>query len=147
MFNAGVQFDDRTLAVFYETSRHEVSGFDREFLLRFIEEKGGEAKGWRFAEEYEVELVSLNALLNDLEREGPVALLSIDAEGLDLKIIQRTDFEAHRPTLVMVEPSDSVATADHGSKPLTEHMTKNGYALIARTTVNLIFADRRVLEQ
>jgi FkbM family methyltransferase len=69
--------------------------------------------------------------------------LSIDVEGEDLPIMKAIDFDRYRPWVLSCEPSAQV----HPDNPqqMFQVMTQAGYALVAITSVNFIFADKRWL--
>jgi FkbM family methyltransferase len=73
--------------------------------------------------------------------EGRVDLLSIDVEGLEMDVIQGTDFDAVRPRLVVVEH-----LRRHGERleevELVQRMEECGYWVAAYTGHDLYFQAR-----
>ncbi|PKY11617.1 hypothetical protein B1757_03515 [Acidithiobacillus marinus] len=67
-----------------------------------------------------------------------IVYLSIDVEGKDLSIIKTLDFLRWKPLLVQLEPSEHYAPGE--SDRMIDFMSLNGYTLLARTDVNLLFA-------
>ena len=63
--------------------------------------------------------------------------VSIDVEGLDLRILSDFDFARFRPWFVQVEPSDDYVAGN--SDEICRLMRSVGYRLVAKTNVNLIF--------
>lgn len=59
-------------------------------------------RGWRFLGTRSVRTRPLGAVLHEHCR-APIQLLNIDAEGLDLEVLQSNDWSAYRPALVCVE--------------------------------------------
>ncbi len=89
----------------------------------------------------EVESVTLDELLESCFPQG-LHLLSIDIEGLDLEVIEKSRF-ARRPVFVITEPSRHYhADAEAG---FARAMAAKGYAEVARTDYNLIYGDRDAL--
>ncbi len=69
--------------------------------------------------------------------------LSIDVEGVDFEVLGALDFNRFRPYLIQCEPSEHFIPG--ASDKLAALMEAKGYFLVARTDINLIFADRAVL--
>ena len=85
--------------------------------------------------------VTLDTLLNRYF-QGGIHLLSVDIEGLDLEVIEKSAL-AVRPTFIVTEPSSHFhATAE---QDFARVMAAKGYVEIARTDYNLIFGDPRQL--
>lgn len=82
-----------------------------------------------------------NFLKNNISEGMEIPLLSIDVEGMDLRIAQDLDFSRWRPLFVQMEPSEHFLEGE-GEK-MIEHMSKNEYFLISKTKVNLIFIDKK----
>ena len=81
--------------------------------------------------------------LDDVLRENLPAgeridLLSIDVEGMDLAVLQSNDWEAFRPTVVMVESLD-VPLEEIGTSATFVFMKCQGYQLLAKTPNTLFF--------
>ena len=70
-------------------------------------------------------------------------LLSIDVEGKDLDIAKDIDFARWQPLFVQLEPSEHFASGE--GERMTAFMQQQGYVLIARTNVNLIYIDQAML--
>jgi hypothetical protein len=72
---------------------------------------------------------------------GPPHVLSVDAEGFELPILQSLDFGRFRPNLVCVD------TLEFGTRrvrvKVLELMAAKGYDVRGGTFVNTIFIDRR----
>jgi hypothetical protein len=68
--------------------------------------------------------------------DHPLDFMSIDIEGLDLPVLQALD-PAYRPAVLQVECVQAALL-----EKLLETLEPRGYALAARTDVNVIFAQR-----
>lgn len=88
----------------------------------------------------QVEAITLDEILGQ-HFSGGVHLLSIDIEGIDLAVLAACSFQ-QRPWLVVTEPSRHYhRDAEAG---FLQVMQSKGYAEVARTDYNLIFADGSV---
>jgi FkbM family methyltransferase len=87
-----------------------------------------------------------NIHINDLlakHAARPLHYLSIDVEGVDLAIMRAMDFETYRPRVLSCEPSGHIYA--NNPQQMFDVMVQAGYALVARTFVNMIFVDKRWL--
>lgn len=112
-----------------------ISSLDRSFVSRW----GGHDLESR---PVEVPATRINDIVRDhLDGQAPV-FLSIDVEGIDWSLLTDFDFDSFRPWVVQVEPSD-----DHipgNTERMVEYMRSAGYALVAKTWVNLLFVDTHI---
>ncbi len=69
--------------------------------------------------------------------DGPLHLVSIDAEGIDDIIVREIDFDRYRPWVLVVETM--------GSDGPSEYLAQHGYTSYASTHVNRIFVRQDVL--
>jgi FkbM family methyltransferase len=119
---------------FHVSPENEISSIDERFV-----------KDWKkgtvgIQETIQVPTVDINALLAAM-KDADLLFLSVDVEGLDLKLLQSIDFKQHRPFLVQIEPSEDYAPGTSAS--MIQLMMDNQYALIAANITNLIFLDLR----
>lgn len=82
------------------------------------------------AEVHEVEVLTLTALLDDYQVPSDFGILSVDAEGHDLQVLQGLDFERYRPRLIITESDER--TEDEKRSLLQDQ----GYALTEHVGVN-----------
>ncbi|MES1265673.1 MAG: FkbM family methyltransferase, partial [Variovorax sp.] len=94
-------------------------------------------------EQVTVANLHINALL-DRYAERQIDYLSIDVEGVDIELLEAMDFNQHRPHFIQCEPSEHFCPG--ASDKVAALLQAKGYVLIARTEINLIFADRAVLD-
>jgi len=80
-----------------------------------------------------------------LERHAgrQIDYLSIDVEGVDFEVLGALNFDKFRPYFIQCEPSEHFIQG--ASNKLVTMLEAKGYFLVARTDINLIFADRSVL--
>ena len=67
--------------------------------------------------------------------------LSIDVEGMDLPLLRDFDFQTYRPWIVQAEPSDDYIPGN--TEDMVDHLRAQGYELVGKTDVNLLFRDER----
>jgi FkbM family methyltransferase len=82
-------------------------------------------------------LLDLNKVLSEHFKVAP-ALLSVDAEGMDLPILKSLDFDKWRPKVFCVETPAEV------NQPIVDLMKSKGYGLRALNLVNSVFVDEKV---
>jgi FkbM family methyltransferase len=91
--------------------------------------------------ELSVPVVDLESIFMKYFPDG-IDLLSLDAEGLDLALLQSVDFETHRPLALCVE---TVGFSESLAKPkcngIAALLATHEYAVFADTFVNTIFVD------
>ncbi len=127
--------DIRTVKLFI-SKLSEISSLDQAFMLRLAQRSNA------LARVAEVPALRVNQIVRDyLNNEAP-CFLSIDVEGLDLQILKDFDFERYRPWLVQIEYLDNRQQASSNANEIIEYMHSVEYRLVAKTAVNLIFADR-----
>jgi len=84
-------------------------------------------------------LVSIMDVIDEHLGETP-DLVSIDAEGLDLAIVQTLDLTKYRPPVICAETKGPAYT--HESTPLATYLAAQGYLVTAGTLYNTILVDR-----
>ena len=95
-----------TFTIFEETA---ISTLDSEWRKKFISENN------KIAKEVEVEGRKLRSILDDFQPSQRIDLLSIDAEGSDLQVLQSLEFEnlekSRFPKWLLLEAAPPVSTA------------------------------------
>lgn len=90
----------------------------------------------------ELDVVPLRDLLRECLVPGtPVHFMSVDVEGLDLKVLESNDWEQFRPLCVVVECLRSDIAAVLGS-PLHGFMRAQGYRLFAKTFNSVFYLEQ-----
>lgn len=131
--HAAVHYEDVKSVMLSVSKLSEISSLDRNFVMKWAGGAVGEAAY------VEVAALRLNEVVRVyLNNESPT-FLSIDVEGLDLKLLQDFDFNLYRPWFVQCEPSDTFIPGN--TKSIIEYMRSVNYSLIAKTPVNLIFIN------
>ena len=93
-------------------------------------------------EQVTVTNLHINGLL-ERYADRQIDYLSIDVEGVDIELLEAMNFNKHRPYLIQCEPSEYFQPG--ASDKITAMLEARGYVLLARTEINLIFADRAIL--
>jgi hypothetical protein len=85
-----------------------------------------------------VSVLKLETILDEHLGSMPFEILSIDAEGVDVEVLQSVNFERYRPRVVLVETLGASAESlrDH---PVYKYMSDRDYALYAWVNPNLMF--------
>lgn len=90
-------------------------------------------------EEIRIEVLRLKDVFESYVKDSKVDFMSVDAEGLDLEILQSNDWNIFRPTLVMVE-------IDNQYHDIVNYLDRCGYILVFNNYHNGIFIDRTTSE-
>lgn len=137
--NVGVGFDERQAATspFYIMSAKTLNTFSREDAERY--QRYGSHKIERVVE---VPLLHVNKIIEQHFAAYP-NFVSLDVEGLDLKVLQALDFARFRPEVFCVETL--TYAEDKTEEKLTDtidFMLSQGYFVYADTYINTIFVDK-----
>ncbi|CAH1648962.1 MULTISPECIES: FkbM family methyltransferase [unclassified Chelatococcus] len=111
----------------------ELSSLDQAFVTQWPGVGGG------LAVEIDVPAVRINDLLARHFPNEPPIYVSIDIEGMDLRVLKDTDFGRFRPYIVQAEPSEHHLPGN--AQAIIDHLASQNYVLVAKTDVNLIFVD------
>jgi FkbM family methyltransferase len=130
IINAAVYDEDIGSIDFYISPDNEISSIDKRFVNAW---KDGQVE-----EKISVPTVRINQLL-ETTADADVVFLSIDVEGLDMRLLADIDFDRFRPFMIQIEPSDAYAPGT--STTMMDFMKAKNYNLVAETFVNLIFQD------
>lgn len=125
---AVVDTDDKEIE-FYVSTENELSTAVPEFV----------EKNRLTTQKIKVQTIRVNSILEMLDVES--LLLSIDVEGLDLRILKDIDFTKHRPHIITIEPSEHIVPGT--SMAIIDFLREKEYRLIGKNYVNLIFEDLR----
>ena len=120
---------------FYVMAPDTLSTFERETA-----EELARLPGHRLQSVVQVKVLSLPDLIARHYALRPPDFLTLDAEGLDINILQSVDFVAWAPLVICCETL-SYAPNNEGVKnqPLIRFLESVGYTLMADTWINSIF--------
>ena len=128
-----VSIGQETEADFYLMKQHALNTLSRESALAL------ERSGEEIARIVRIKLRSVNDILIQHLPNGP-NFVSLDAEGVDLEILQSFDFGRFRPQVFCVETS-SFDTQEKTSA-ISEFMSAQDYMVFGETRINTIYVDR-----
>jgi FkbM family methyltransferase len=125
---------------FYRMSLPTLNTFDREAAERVRESSGGLHD---IVGTVEVEVRTVADVIADVGRCPD--FLSLDAEGLDLSILQTMPTWPGRPVVVCVELLAFAGVLAHATRDdeIPRLMDELGYAMLADTWVNAVFVDKQ----
>lgn len=130
IINAAVYDEDVGTIDFHISPDNEISSIDKKFV--------GAWKDGTVEETVSVPAVRINYLLEKTQ-VADIVILSIDVEGLDMRLLADIDFDRFRPFMIQIEPSDAYAPGT--STTMVDFLKEKQYNLVAETDVNLIFQD------
>jgi FkbM family methyltransferase len=110
---------------FHLSPDNEISSINKDFVKAW--------KDGKITDTIKVPAMRINEVLYAWES----MILSIDVEGHDYEILTDINFDAFKPLIIMIEPSEEFAPGTVNR--IMDHLTPHGYQLVARTFVNLIF--------
>lgn len=135
--NIGIGIDTTDQADFFVVEPSVLNTFSKEEVER--SERSGNLKIKKIIK---IPLLNVNEIIIQYFQKTP-NLISIDVEGLDLKIVQSFDFSNHRPDVFCIETL--VFGGNYSEikiKEINNHMIENGYFLYADTFINSIFVNK-----
>lgn len=129
--NVGVGISEGTLD-YYVMSSSQLNTFSRDHADAYVK-KGSQ----QIRKVIPIPTTTLNSLL----ARYPCDILSLDVEGLDLKLLQSVDLATYRPAVICVETLIFDGTRERKVPEIAEVLTARGYELYGDTHVNSIFVD------
>lgn len=129
-----------TMGIAGEAGRRTVTIFE-EGAVNTFDEQAAAHPAWANIPraKREVEVRPLGALLHEIMPKGrQINLLNIDAEGLDVEILQSNDWLAFRPEAITVEVHDFDPN-DPGSSETFRLLRSEGYRLISHVALTSIY--------
>ena len=97
---------------------------------------------------YEVKkqlLLDLNTTIEE-HFSDTLDILSVDAEGLDFKIVLSLNFEKHSPNVICVESIPYRKSGESRNGEISDFLLEKGYIQFAHTHINSIYVRRSCLE-
>lgn len=139
VINAAVTIDPRENFInLYISNKNELSSLQKDFIEAWSNiNQDNTVKIDTFVQ---VPTADINDLFEQISI--PVAILSIDVEGMDAEILSDLDMGQHRPLTIVIEPSDFYIKDN--TYQITEIMKRGGYSLVADTEINLIYKDSNI---
>ena len=140
--NLGLGIDEQEATLTYiQFSEPALNTFDRALAEQRLQQRNG---AWRIVAETPVSVRPLAVVFAEHLAPGTVIdLLTIDAEGWDLRVLRSNDWARFRPTVVLVESGgDSLEEDLHGAE--ARLLAQHGYVLLGKTFRTLLFRLRPV---
>ena len=126
--HVGVGSQGGTLVFNHIAADPTLSSFDAEAANRMAKRFGHSVTP------VEILVRPLREILNEHASHTPIDFLSVDAEGVDLDVLQSNEWTKFRPSLVLVEMNNQ-------PKEISVFLEKNGYILIFNNQYNGLFVD------
>ncbi|MCW3467872.1 FkbM family methyltransferase [Chitinophaga nivalis] len=102
-----------------------------------------QAPQYRVIREKKIETWPLADILDRyLTGDTPIDFLTIDAEGLDMEVLQSNNWQKYRPAYVLVE-SQPFELSHIDDSALCRYMQEIGYAIFAKTYYTYFFKNMR----
>lgn len=118
--------------------------FDETALGTFSHERVVELEAttrYRVVRAIDVAIVTLADLLDrHLPVDQTIDLLTVDAEGLDLDILQSNDWTRFRPSILIAEDLGRLSLRQLDKSPLVRFLHGHGFEPIAKTVNSVFFA-------
>lgn len=118
---------------YYVLDEPALNSFDQRLTLDRVDR--GEC---RLLETIEVSVRPLGDILHEWAPGKQIDFMNVDAEGMDLKVLQSNDWNSFKPRVVMVELLD-VAVEDIMSTDIYTFLSNLGYSLVAKTVRTGLF--------
>lgn len=126
--NLGVGSTQGTLTFYDVEGDSTVSSFDHEAAQRMASTLG------LTVEPKSIPVKPLHDILAEHAPHQKIDFLSVDAEGVDLDVLQSNDWSLYRPTLVLVEMNNQY-------KDIVDYLTGISYMLVFNNEYNGLFVD------
>jgi FkbM family methyltransferase len=130
--------ENQTL-VFYEFNEPTLNGFSKE-----LSAQRDSHNGWKILAERKIQTTRLDDLLTRHIRDGHrIDFLSVDVEGLDFEVLKSNDWSKFRPSVVLVEDSETLWLGGVGNSKIAEYMRGHGYRCCCKTPLTTFFIDEK----
>jgi len=98
---------------------------------------------YKLEKKIKVKTDTLENIFNKYLKSNIIDFMSIDAEGLDLQVLQSNNWEKFRPKYMLVESlkSDVSQILDC---PINKYLTEKGYKFFAKTFNTYFYRDTRI---
>lgn len=137
--NLEIGIDTQTHTIpFYTFQEQAFNTFSKEAYEKYISQL------IPFARTIEIETAPLAKVLEShVTKKQHIDFMSIDVEGLDLKVLQSNDWNKYRPDYILVEIHSHSIESVHDSE-VYNYLVKQGYALIALSVITFIFKHESI---
>lgn len=140
--NVGIGVDENSSAKFYVMTSKTLNTFSKEEAMRYKK-----YKNQKIEMVVDLPIMTIN---NAIEKhcEKTPDFISIDIEGMELKILKSLDFEKFRPKVFCIETL--TYTEDKSEEKVQEtidFLVSKNYFVYADTYINTIFVDKKIWNQ
>ena len=125
--NIGVGDKDSEMT-FYNMFPESLCTFSKEEVDRNIK------KGFKLVSTTQIEVKTLENVLNKYAKGKKVNFLNVDTEGLDYLVLKSNNWSKYKPSVICVEVQESAE-----DKKIKDLLTENGYVLNKELGNNFIF--------
>jgi FkbM family methyltransferase len=143
LIKAGISIENKTNADFFLMDDPLLNTFSQEEAENMVKNHNR-----KITKKITVPLISINDIFNQYYLKGSHVIVSIDAEGLDVAILNSLDFSLYRPAIICVE---TVAYAETLSQKkdtrINDLLGGHNYSLYADTHINGIFIDNNLVNK
>ncbi len=119
-------------ARFYELNPHVLSTFDKEVADATIRNGVSELRA-----AYDVPILPVSSIVSTYA-PGPIDVMSVDVEGLELSVLNSVDWESCAPQLILVE-LQTAAGRNPAANEIREFLKSRGYRFVISLGVNEVF--------
>lgn len=127
--------ETRGIATFHMFAEPALNTFDRAVAAAHV------AAGLA-SRSVEVALLPLRDVIGEHHPTGAIDLLTVDAEGHDLSVLESNDWDRFRPKVVMAE-SLGRTIEDLVDDPCARFMRSTDYFIFGKTVNTVMYVDRR----
>jgi hypothetical protein len=125
---------------YYQFNEPALNGFSKELS----ESRNGKG-GYQIIGTLEIEGATLSEILNAHVPKGvAIDFMSVDAEGLDLAILQSNDWRKYRPKVILVEILTSSLATVHSNESY-QFIVGKGYQIFAKALNTVFFISEEFL--
>lgn len=101
------------------------------------------SQGMAIEEVIEIETITFNELMERCCNGVNIDLLTLDTEGMDLRILKSIDWDKYAPLIICVESASySRSGEEEKDEELIQFLESKGYLNYADTRINNIFVDK-----
>lgn len=142
VLNIGIGFNQSVeIGKLYIMSASVLNTFSEEEAKRI-----NEVGKYHIVDVLDIPLVPINILMEEFNLDLP-NFVSLDTEGLDLKILESFDFTRYRPQVFCVETLEYREDGKENKLPGINALFKsNDYFVFADTYINTIYVDRNMVK-
>jgi FkbM family methyltransferase len=130
--------DCKKVLTYYAFNAPVLNGFSRE-----VAEQRDNYKGHKILWQKDIETSTLTEILDQhLPPKQAIDLLSVDVEGLDYEVLKSNDWGKYRPSIVLVEDSETQSLLGEADSMIVRFMRQQGYVPCCKTPLTLFFVER-----